>query len=335
MSRSTSLRQSARTSAKRCFGVETLEGRELMAGNVNVALSSGNLTITGDAQANGVEVRQISTNKFAVVGLKQGPATSGSINTTINGAGFKIFSGVTGNVTFNMNGGNDQVHISDGKGLFASQPGLPTTFQPVTFAKNVTVNLGDGADTYVADEMTVNGKLKIDGGNGATTDVIKLDEVLAKAIGSSSQALEIDSNGGNDDIDILFSEFRGLVDIDLGTENDTLDLQFVDVVNSADLVIRGQNGNDTIRLLAVEVADDLLIDAGNGDDLVAAVEVTAQDEIDILMGFGTDKLQIFSLIAADADLDGGPGTDTLEDAGENVFGIVDIDNFEVILDVSE
>lgn|GEM_PF-6075025 len=45
-------------------------------------------------------------------------------------------------------------------------------------------------------------------------------------------------------------------------------------------------------------------------------------------------LQIFELIAAN-ELDGGPGTDRLEDAGGNDFGFLDIDSIEQIVDVSE
>ncbi|QDU27460.1 hypothetical protein ETAA8_25480 [Anatilimnocola aggregata] len=336
MSRFTTARSARKPAARkvappkttRRYGVEALEARELMAGNVNVTLSSGNLTVTGDAQGNGVQIRQISSNQFAVVGLKQAGA-----NTSINGAGFKVFSGVTGNVTFNMNGGNDQVHISDGQGFFASQPGLPTSFQPVKFAKNVTVNLGDGADTYAADDMTVGGKLKVDGGSGTGIDIVRLDGVTVNAVGSSGQALEIDTNGGNDQVLIDFAEFKGLVDIDTGSENDLVHLFFAEIENNSDLIIRTQAGDDKVELFDLLIADDLLVDAGGGNDTVIAVEVEALDEIDINLGLGNDLLQIFELIAADVELNGGGGTDKLEDAGGN--SPLDISSIETILDVSE
>ncbi|WP_425618411.1 hypothetical protein NA78x_002116 [Anatilimnocola sp. NA78] len=334
MSRSLTARKSARKASPakttRRYGLESLEARELMAGNVDVTLTNGDLLLTGDNLGNGVQIRQISADKFAVVGLKQAGA-----NTSINGAGFKIFSGVTGDVTFNMNGGNDQVHISDGQGFFASQPGLPTSFQPVEFSQNLTVNLGEGADLFAADEMTVDGRLKVDGGSGTFADIIELDGALVKGLGAKGQAVEIDTNGGDDQVLVEFSEFRGTVDIDTGSENDFVQMFFSDVRNFGDLVIRTQAGDDEVELFDMLIADDLLIEAGFGQDVVTAVEVTVTDEADINLGFGDDLLQLFELIAADAELDGSGGTDTLADAGGNVFGVLDLDSIEVIEDVSE
>lgn len=326
MARSQFARKVSRPSTTRRFGVETLEGRELMAGNVDVTLSNGNLLLTGDNAGNGVQIRQISANKLAVVGIKQAGA-----NTTINGAGFQVFSGVTGSVTFNMNGGNDQIDVTNGVGFFASQPGLPSTYQPVDFARNVTVNLGDGNDLLAMEDADVNGGLKIDGGFDNGVDTIDLEGISTQ--GLKSAALEIDTRGGADVIDIEFADLAGSVDIDSGNEHDFVKLFFAEV--GGDLTIRTQAGEDLVQLFDVAVLDDLFVDAGNDDDVVALVEVTVADEADILMGFGDDTLQIFRLIAANAELEGGPGTDRLEDAGENEFGFLDVDSFEQIVDVSE
>jgi hypothetical protein len=326
-----SRRQSQPTKTARRYGFEGLEARELMAGNVDITLQSGNLLLTGDNLGNGVQVRQISDNKFAIVGIKQAGA-----NTTINGAGFQIVSGVTGNVTFNMNGGNDQIDITDGVGFFASQPGLPTVYEPVTFAKSVNVNLGDGADLLAAEEMTVKGQLNIDGGFGNAADTIRLDGVDVQVSGiKGGQALEIDTNGGNDVIDIEFSRFNGSVDIDTGTEDDFVQMFFVEVENLGDLQIRAQAGDDEVALFDLAIADDLLIDAGNDEDLVTLVEVEAQDDINVQLGFGADTLQIFQLIGDEVELDGGGNIDTLLDAGENLARELDLDSFEIVEDVSE
>jgi ribosomal protein L27 len=325
MARSQTARKVSRPSTTRRFGVESLEGRELMAGNVDVTLSNGNLLLTGDNLGNGVQIRQISANKLAVVGLKQAGA-----NTSINGVGFQVFSGVTGNVTFNMNGGNDQIDVTNGAGFFASQTGLPTTFQPVDFARNVTVNLGDGNDLLAMEDADVNGGLKIDGGFDNGVDTIDLEGI--STIGLKSAALEIDTRGGADVIDIEFADLAGSVDIDSGNEADFVKMFFAEI--SGDLTIRTQAGDDLVQLFDIAILDDLLLDAGNDDDVVALVEVTVADEADVLMGFGDDTLQLFELIASNAELDGGPGTDRLEDAGGNVFGFVDVDSFEQIVDVS-
>lgn len=325
MARSFNTRKSVRPATPRRFGIESLEDRQLMAGNVDVTLSNGNLLLTGDNLGNGVQIRQISANKLAVVGIKQAGA-----NTSINGSGFQVFSGVTGSVTFNMNGGNDQVDVINGQGFFATQPGLPSTFQPVDFARNVTMNMGDGSDLVHLEDADVNGGLRIDGGFDNGADTIRLEGI--STIGFKSSALEIDTRGGADVIDIEFADLDGSVSIDSGLENDQVKLLFAEV--GGDLTIRTQAGEDLVQLFDVAVLDDLLIDAGNNDDVVALVEVTVTDEADVFMGFGDDVLQLFELIAANAKLDGGPGTDRLEDAGGNVFGFLDVDNFEQIVDVS-
>jgi hypothetical protein len=146
--------------------------------------------------------------------------------------------------------------------------------------------------------------------------------------------LEIDTNAGDDEVRIEFATFKGLVDIDTGSENDFVAIETIDVDNGSDLQVRTQAGEDTVLLFNSGIDGDLFIDAGNGNDLVAAVEVSIDEEVDILMGFGDDTLQIFELLSPNAEFDGGPGNDRLQDGGGSVFGFLDIDNFEVIENVS-
>jgi hypothetical protein len=304
-----------------------------MAGDVSFTLNNGNLTLTGDGQANGIAIVQAAPNQFTIVGLAQGGTA-----TTVQGVKGKTVSGVTGNVVINMNGGDDLVRIDDGGnlGVRPAAIGLPFLAQFVdpAFPQNLTVNLGDGADVLVAEEMTVGGKLKVDGGFSTSADRVALTDVAVNAIGSFGQALEIDTNGGDDEVRIDFATFGGLVDIDTGSESDFVSILTIDVDNDSDLQVRTQAGDDVVLLFNSGIDDDLFIDAGNGNDLVAAVEVSIDSEVDILMGFGDDTLQIFELLSPNAEFDGGGGNDKLEDAGGNLFGFLDVDNFEVIEEVS-
>ena len=61
-------------SQRRGFGLEQLEGRDLMAGNVNVAVVNDDLVITGDNNGNQIIVHQ-SAGRLVVEG----------VNTKING----------------------------------------------------------------------------------------------------------------------------------------------------------------------------------------------------------------------------------------------------------
>jgi len=55
--------------ALRRLSIEALEGRAMLAGNVAVSVSSGNLFIRGDNAGNGVYVEQVGSGKYSVTGF--------------------------------------------------------------------------------------------------------------------------------------------------------------------------------------------------------------------------------------------------------------------------
>lgn len=63
--------------------LESLESRQLMAGNVTVNLVAGEAKVVGDGQANGVWIREISEGKYRVEGF-----AVGGVKTTVNGKAF-------------------------------------------------------------------------------------------------------------------------------------------------------------------------------------------------------------------------------------------------------
>ena len=324
MARSTRTVAARSLPAPRRFSLESLEARQLMAGNVDFNLTGGNLFITGDNAANGLQIRQVGTNQFALIGTKNGG------NTTVQGAGFKVVSGVTGNVIINMNGGNDLLHIEDGEGTFATQPGLPTTFQLPKFAKNLQVNLGAGVDSLTTDGMTVEGRMILDTGFGTEVDSVRMEDLRVEAKGTFGLALEIDTQGGNDTVEIIDSILKGLVDIDTGAEDDVVKITGTFVVAEGDVVIRTQNGDDLVDLLDVNFNEDVTIDTGFGDDKVQIRDLVGTKDLSILLGGGDDLLRLLAVNAEDADIDGGFNEfDALIDDGGNVFGVADIDNFEL------
>ena len=54
--------------------VESMESRQLMAGNVFANVIGGDLVLTGDNASNGVEVRQLGAGVYRVIGQVQGGA---------------------------------------------------------------------------------------------------------------------------------------------------------------------------------------------------------------------------------------------------------------------
>src|SRR6478752_8159380 len=113
---------------RRTMVVEQLERRSMMAGNVAVNVSGGNLIITGDNRDNAVLVQQganpgeyvITGFDFAdsgEVGFQAGPTTitgSGSAQVPdLGGTSARLVHHVTGNIIINMNKGNDAVAVGN------------------------------------------------------------------------------------------------------------------------------------------------------------------------------------------------------------------------------
>ncbi len=108
-----------KTSTTRRLQVESLENRELMAGNVTVSFSNGDLRITGDANANHVQVRQASPGVYTITGVTTGGAAT-KVNNVANGT--ITARGVNGNVVVQMGSGNDQLDFGIGDNRVINVP---------------------------------------------------------------------------------------------------------------------------------------------------------------------------------------------------------------------
>src|SRR5262245_52079562 len=122
-----------RALTSRKLGLEQFESRQLLAGNVMVSVSSGDLFLTGDAAANGVQISQARDSQGNPIPgsyLISGQA-AGNAATTINGHQGAIVSGITHDVQINLGAGDDLLTTgqSPGRNLFAG---------------DLNVNLGEG-----------------------------------------------------------------------------------------------------------------------------------------------------------------------------------------------
>jgi hypothetical protein len=110
----------------RTLKVEPLEGRAMLAGNVTVSVSGGNLIITGDNRDNAVLVQQgANSGDYVVTGFDfadfggsgaSGPTTiKGGSSTFVDfgGTSARIVHGVTRNVIIDMKGGNDSLGVGN------------------------------------------------------------------------------------------------------------------------------------------------------------------------------------------------------------------------------
>jgi hypothetical protein len=159
---------------------ESLEARNLMAGNVTAAVIEGNLWINGDAKGNSIEVRQTSKTDWEVVG----------IGTLINGRDksfvVKNYDGLT---RIALKGGNDAVKIADARidSFFGIDTGAGSDFinlQNLRGDMNLLVQSGDGNDVIRLNNIRCplnDGRLYVNAGIG--NDTVTIDRVFGDSLG--------------------------------------------------------------------------------------------------------------------------------------------------------
>lgn len=287
----------------RRLGVESLESRQMMAGDVTVSVSCGDLTITGDGAANGIIMYQMGEGQYRIAGVSQGGAAT-RIRMGNSIASYQTVTGVNDDVTINMQGGNDYVTIMQNAGY------APYT----TLPDDLTMNMGNGDDSVRLQLLKVGDDALVD--LGSNNDALLLNDlIVGREDGSISHNLDIRGQGGSDwihtadvSVDQDLVVVRGDMIIDTGTSNESDDVRLVGMHVLDDLEIRTYAGRDTVLVSDAEIADDLTVEAGDGTDYVTIGD-TAADEIFARMGSGTENaLRVTWTTARRATFDGGPGT---------------------------
>jgi len=118
----------------RTLKVEHLEGRAMLAGNVAVSVSGGNLIVTGDNRDNAVLIQEVddgdgnaNTHSYEITGFDfadsglpgfaAGPTNITGGGTTVEpdlgGTSARIVTGVTANIIVNLNKGNDALGVGN------------------------------------------------------------------------------------------------------------------------------------------------------------------------------------------------------------------------------
>lgn len=179
--------------------VECLEERLVLASQIGVAFSGGNLILSGSAGDDNVTVIVADTN---VVTLS---STGGGTFTGTIAASYTV----TGTLSINMNAGDDTVTLSGAAGTYTGS--------------KLSVDLGVGNDTLnTSGVLTLNKELTVLGGAG--TDAVN----LGTTVGANFVVLGISriDTGDNDDTVTLgttgTTALHGQVVITLGGGNDTL-----------------------------------------------------------------------------------------------------------------
>jgi hypothetical protein len=311
----------------RRLGFEKLEDRQLMAanvaagmgghltssvapaniaGNVTAAIVNHGLTLTGDNGSNQINIQQVGTNQFEVIGEN---------GTTVNGKANQTFS-ITGNISANFKSGDDGVFFD----------GTKTSGGYMTLPGSLTVGLGDGTNALVLQNTFVSGNLSVTGGSGA--DFVQF---YNSGVGLGTY------NGGNNDCSInlgagantITTDYlrvqRDLLITDLSSSGDFMLLQGVSAGRNVN--IQTGNGSDDITIDNFFAKNDLNISTGGGNDYVTLGEVIdehhgttptpdSQGELyaagmSVDLGAGDDQLCLGRVVVPLATIDGNTGNDTL------------------------
>jgi hypothetical protein len=304
----------------RKLNMETMEARQMMAGDVMANVTGGTLYLneaTGQAgRDNSVIVSQIAPGKIRVTG--NSTTTDGTLS-KINGAASQDFN-VTGGLVVRFGGGSDlivfdqsappaftNVDIDTAAPPVLAQPLVKgaTGITPLTtpdndnvimwgakIAGNLTVNTGAGDDWVYVANTSIGGNVSINTGSGA--DTAQLENMVGTI-------------GGNVDIQ-LYSSLA---------EKDA-DCAWLDHVYAyGNINARGGDGADLLHLDNVTSYKDFNLDAGAGDDKLEINTVCAVDDFFAQMGDGNDAVTSNGLyiINGKTQIDGGAGTDSITKTG--------------------
>ena len=271
--------------------MESLEGRQMMAGNVLASVNSGgDLLITGDNQDNNIQIFQ-SMQQGAVIPGRVYITGAQNTNTTINGqSDGQYFDNVTRDIKIDLKDGLDRVKLGDG--LASDHFVAP---------HDLVIDMGPGKDGVLIPAVTVKNNLTVN--QGAGDDGFLLQDSI---VGTDGGTGDVTINGGNgaDYIGFASDHIHGKLTVNAGTDNaaDTVELFTMNV--EGDSTINTGAGGDTVNM---DIADfhnhDLTINTGNGQDKVH-LTLVAVDELFTDLGMGSDDLRLDTCLGHKATLTG-------------------------------
>jgi hypothetical protein len=256
---------SRKNNSNRTLGFQQLEDRRLMTatlisklppggiiklapGNVTTSISSKHvLSITGDAFGDYLAITQTAPNEFTLTGLN---------GTTINKTHtVENFTGITGDVDVTFKGIAESLSIGNDSGI--------------TFANNLNVNMGNGANSFSMAHATVKGSMTLTGGAGNDTVSIQNATIGNGSTDGVANDLTIQLGGGQNNVSIgdFTTVQRDLNVLDPSSTLDTIYMGGTVNVGSYVYIVTG-SGNDTVNLSGVFAGSQLNIQTGAGNDSV-------------------------------------------------------------------
>ena len=294
----------------RKLSLEQLETRRVFAGSVDVSVDDfGDLIISGDDAANGVQIFQAMQNGQPLRGSYRVVGTfAGGAPTTITGQ--QSPSGVTDDIQINLRGGNDR---------------LVTSTVNLLVADDLNVDLGEGNNVASLDRLRVSHNVNIDSGSGDDNIFVRGSIGIAAHPDSD---LRINTRGGADGVFLQNLFVRDDLNINTGLGQFRDRVEFFTGNVGDDVSINTFDGNDSVVVSGVGINDDLTVQTGSGRDTFA-IDNSQVDELYAYLGSGDDHVEISSTFGRNVILYGQSGADTIVDPNEslNVSGLYIKDSF--------
>ena len=303
---------------RRSLSFESLESKQLLAGDVVVSLVGGNLFIKGDDAANLIAISANGTeaNSFVIRGLEGTTVHIEGSTTPAPDTGL-VVNGVRGGINVTMEGGDDEVQVSQ-----------------VDIKRGLSIRTGAGNDVVTIHDARVRGVISV--ATGADDDAVEIgpadqlpDSPAVDSPNASVRAALIDVllGEGGDTARVNSVLAQGAIVVGGGGGDDQLSLNNV---RTTGVILNGGEGTggDTINVVRVKAVVAVMA-GGAGADHVSVVD-SAFTSLNVALGSGDDTLSLQKVKAKVAFLAGGEGSaDQYTDAGDNALDHRIVTGFEL------
>jgi hypothetical protein len=294
--------------------LEQLERREVLTGDVTVAVVGGDLVITGDADANYLFIYQNVGGDWIVHGGRQlsaGSAVTGT-ETDVNGQSTpQTFSGVTGDLLIDMAGGNDEIEISNADilGVADIDLGTGSNHLILTTAFELAVPRFETNDA----SAEVRGALDFTGAVTVTSDIGD-DSVYIDVDVTMTDDFTFTAGAGDDFIRLAGAgtwTVGGDVLLTFGTGDDVFNSDSLAIDVSGNFTAtQGDAGTGGAEVFLVDstVGGNVTITAAAGRNAVT-IDTLDAGIVSITLGAGADEISVLDLTATSLACDLGDGDD--------------------------
>jgi hypothetical protein len=287
----------------------------MLAGDIQATLVGGNLTLTGDNATNAVEIR--GTGVAGEVAVR--PLDKAGQTTLEGGTDELIFTGVTGNVKYLGNLGDDDCIVHDLNVAGDLRIEIPEG------SSNVRIGVWVAYGLLSTGDVIVGGTLSVRAWDSAGPD--GHDYVFLGRAWTSGRA-EVYTGGGNDTLEV-YNAAAGIVEFFTGDGHDAMNIAYLQQTNPAVSVkIYGDDpsqsapGNDSISIITTSTVARMVVDGGQGYNTLALNANNFGNELTLIVGgYGNNNVILTnSIIAGRCYFFGSYGHDGLTVTGNSISG---------------